>query len=72
MNAYFVKYKMYSSDEEHGVGFLAKNKVDAYDKGVYEVIPKKEGSLPFSAWVESVTYNNGNCHHFNTHEGMPY
>lgn len=72
MKAYYVRYKMHSAGEVKGVDFLAENKVDAYDKAVYEVIPKKEGIHPYSAWVHSVTYNNGNYRTFNTHEGKPY
>ena len=72
MNAYYIKYKMQQFGEELGIDLLAKNKADAYDKAVYEAIPKKEGHLPYSAWVSSVTYKNGNYKRFNTFEGKPY
>jgi hypothetical protein len=72
MKAYYVKYKMYSADEPKGIDFLADNKIDAYEKAVYELIPKKEGNIPYSAWVYSVTYNNGKYREFNTFEGKPY
>ena len=72
MSAYYVEYRMYSADKVHGIGLLAKNKVDAWEKAVFEEIPKKEGSCPYSSWVTSVTYNNGNQRHFNTFEGNPY
>ena len=72
MKAYFVKYRMSLYGDVRGVGLLAKSKTDAYDKAVYEEIPQKEGCIPYSAWVYSVTYNNGNCTRFNTHEGKPY
>lgn len=72
MKSYYVEYKMYEADGVKGIGFLAKNKEDAYDKAVFEKIPEKEGSLPYSAWVHSVTYNNGNYKEFNTFEGLPY
>lgn len=73
MKAYYVKYKMNGVwDEEKGIDLLAKNAADAYDKAFYEAIPAKEGRLPYSAWVYSVTYNNGNCHYFNTIEGLAY
>lgn len=39
---------------------------------MFEEIPKREGSNPYSAWVKSVTYNNGNYRTFNTFEGEPY
>lgn len=74
MKAYTVRYKPYSGGafEEKEVSFLAKNKADAYDKAFYEIIPAIEGELPYSAWVYSVTYNNGNYRIFNTSEGNAY
>ena len=72
MKAYYVRYRMYDADEVKGIGVLASNKADAYDKAVYEAIPKNNGSLPYSAWVYSVTYRNGKHVKFNTHEGNPY
>lgn len=71
-NAYWVKYKMYRADEEEGIAVLAHSKADAYDKAVYEAIPKKEGEMPYSAFVDNVTYQNGNVRRFNTNEGNPY
>lgn len=70
--AYMVHYKMYASGEVQAVAVLAKNKADAYDKAVYESIVKEQGGLPYSAWVTSVTYQNGNYKRFNTFEGKPY
>ena len=71
--AYTVKYKMYEADQEHEISLLAINKADAYDKAVYELIPEKEETLPYSAWVYSVTYQNGNYKLFKyTMEGYPY
>lgn len=70
--AYYVRYKMSSTAEVKGICIAAANKVDAYDRAAYEEIPKREGSLPYSAWVSSVTYNNGKHKLFNTHEGKPY
>lgn len=72
MNAYYVAYKMHSAAEEKGIDLLARNKADAYDKAVFEEIPKIEGEAPYSALVASVTYKNGNYRRFNTFEGMPY
>ena len=71
-NAYTVCYKLYFADHEHKISLLAVNKVDAYNKAVYEAIPAKEGTQPYSAWVVSVTYQNGNYKTFNTFEGKPY
>lgn len=66
MKAYYVKYQLNGYwDIERGIDFLAKNKEDAYEKAVFELIPKKEGRHPYSAWVHSVTYNNGNVRYFN-------
>ena len=72
MKAYYVHYKMHECDTVKGIDLLAKDKADAYDKATYEAIPAKEGTIPFSAWVHSVTYNNGNVHYFNTCEGLGY
>ena len=72
-NAYYIKYKMYSADIVHGIGVVAGSKDEAWDVATYEAIPRKhEGEIPYSAWVSSVTYQNGNCRYFNTHEGKPY
>ena len=71
MKAYTVEYRI-AGNEVKSISFLAKNKFDAYDKAVYELIPQNEGETPYSAWVSSVTYQNGNCRYFNTFEGNPY
>ncbi len=71
-HAYYVRYKLYGCGEEYGIDVLASSKEEAYDKAVYELIPKIDGESPYSAWVSSVTYNNGKCHHFNTCEGLAY
>ena len=72
MKTYCIRYKMHQWDREWIVDVLAKNCADAYDKAVYEVIPQTEGRLPYSAWVSSVTYSNGNYKKFNNHEGKRY
>lgn len=71
-NAYYIKYRLYQWGEVKGVDLLASNKAEAYDKAVFEAIPAKESTTPYSAWVYSVTYNNGNYRTFNTCEGNPY
>ena len=71
-HVYCVRYRLYRTHKEQLVDVLARNKFEAYDKAVYEVIPEKEGHCPYSAWVSSVTYNSGTCHKFNTCEGMPW
>jgi hypothetical protein len=72
MRAYSVQYKMHSADETKMISVLADNAADAYDRAVFESIPKRESEHPYSAWVFSVTYNNGNYKLFNTFEGKPY
>lgn len=66
---YRVEYNLMG---RKAVDVIAKSKYEAWDKAVYEVIPKIEGELPYSAWVASVTYQNGNYRTFNTFEGNPY
>lgn len=70
--AYYVKYRMHDAAEVKGVCVAARNKVEAYDRAVFEVIPKTDGRVPYSAWVSSVTYNNGKERRFDTCEGLPY
>ena len=72
MKTYYVRYKMYSSDEAKWIKVSAKNKVDAYEKATYTLIPEKENGIPYSAWVDSVIYSNGRLQSFNTFEGNPY
>ena len=69
---YTVKYKMESVDDEKMLDVIAKSKAEAYDKATFESIPEKEGCIPFSSWVYSVTYQNGNYRRFNTCEGLAY
>ena len=69
MKAYTVRYNCNGYKQ---VSLPAKNAKDAYIKAFYEVIPAIEGEMPYSAWVYSVTYNNGNQHFFDTCEGLAY
>lgn len=72
-NVYAVQYKVRGFYElPKMVCVIASSKAEAYDLAFYEAIPKTEGQLPYSAWVSSVTYNNGNAHYFNTSEGNAY
>lgn len=70
MKAYWVEYRLCGS-EAKGLQVIANTKADAYDIAVYDLIPQLEGEMPYSAWVTSVTYNNGNYRQFNTFEGKP-
>lgn len=72
MKTYHIKYKMFDFSETCEIDSMAENRLDAYDTAVYVLIPEKEGAMPYSAWVHSVTYNNGNYREFNTFEGKPY
>lgn len=70
---YTVHYIMspYSSEENY-ICVLASSKVEAYEKAVFEDIPRTVGGYPYGAYVSSVTYNNGNYKQFNTCVGLPY
>lgn len=68
---YYIQFRLYGQDVQ-GVGVVARNKAEAYDKAVYEIIPAKCGEMPYSAWVHSVIYSNGKYKRFNTCEGLPY
>lgn len=72
MKAYYVRFLFNPITNEYGIDVLARTKEEAYDKAVYELIPEKYGTHPYAAWVESVTYQNGNCHRFNTFAGKPF
>jgi hypothetical protein len=63
---------MFTAGAVESIQVQASNTYAAYEKAFYEVIPEKEGSLPYSAWVSSVMYNNGNAKLFNNFEGKPY
>ena len=70
---YHIEYRLDGSwSEIKSVDVIASNKAEAYDLATYEAIPAKEGRIPYSAWVASVTYQNGNYKRFNTFEGNPY
>lgn len=70
-HAYWVEFRIIGQGVQ-GIDVLAANKAEAYDKAVFEAIPAKYGECPYSAWVVSVTYNNGSYRRFNTSEGNAY
>lgn len=73
MKTYHICYLMSRYGLERELDVLANNKAEAYDKAVFEEIPKVEdGHYPYGAYVESVTYKNGNHKAFNTIIGDPY
>lgn len=71
-NVYTIHYRTWKWGEEKEVFAIASTKAQAYDKAVFELIPKVEGELPYSAWVSGVTFQNGNYRTFNTCDGMAY
>ena len=72
MRTYTVEYRMFTAGSVKSIQVRANTIYAAYEKAFYEAIPEEEGSLPYSAWVASVTYSNGNYKLFNNFEGMPY
>ena len=68
---YHVEYKLFDADEVKDIDVIAENKYIAYEEAI-EKIAEKENEYPYSAWVASVTYNNGNYHRFNTFERNPF
>ena len=71
MRQYTLAYKMHKHGEVKRIVSIANKKFDAYLQASFWDIPEKEGGHPYSAWVEAVTYNNGNYQVFNTFEGQP-
>lgn len=69
---YHIEYRAWVNGVTKSVDVVAHTKAEAYDVAFYESIPAIEGELPYSAWVDSVTYQNGNYHQFNTSEGNAY
>lgn len=72
MKAYTVKFKMNIGSDVQTIIALANDKEGAYDTAVYDMIPDMYDYTPYSAWVEGVTYQNGNYRVFNTSEDNPY
>ena len=71
-HVYWVNYKMFMEAYEKEIDVLAKNKQDAYYKAI-DKIEEKEGCTPYSAWVYSVTYQNGRHQVLKgTHEQNPF
>ena len=71
-HAYWVKYRTYRHEDEKGIDVLAVTKEDAYYKAL-DKIEEKEGQPPYSAWVYSVTYQNGRHQLFkDTNEQNPF
>lgn len=72
MKTYTVEYTLTHHAGIQTIDVKANNKEDAYDTAVFDDIPQKEGTHPYSAWVSSVTYSTGKVKYFNTCEGNPY
>lgn len=71
-NLYTIEYKLYASAEVKRTYTSAKSKEEAYAQATFYDIPYIEKEHPYSVWVYSVTYKNGNYKRFNTFEGKPY
>ena len=72
-HTYHIEYFLNGAyEEQRSVDVCASSKYEAWDKAVYEIIPEKDGRCPYSAWVTSVTYQNGNSKTFNTSSGNPF
>lgn len=69
---YHIDYKLFQFDKIKTIDVAAKSKKEAYRIAAFELIPEREGEYPYSAWVDSVTYQNGNFRQFNHFEGFPY
>ena len=69
---YTIEYQLSNFNSVKKICVAAKSKHEAYTKAVFTEIPAKEGEHPYSAWVASVTYQNGNYREFNTFSGNPY
>lgn len=72
MRTYKVQYKMFEADGTSTIEIVADNKAKAWDIAEYEIIPRIEGRLPYSAWVSCQITKDGNEHYFNNHEGNPF
>ena len=70
---YHIKFWLdsHASDEQE-LDVIAESKADAWEKATFEIIPEKYGKCPYSAFVASVTYANGNTRRFNTCHGLAY
>lgn len=62
-NVYTVGFRFIDSWDLQ-VSVSAGSKKEAWNTAVYETIPNNFGELPYAAWVESVTYQNGNYKKF--------
>ena len=73
MKTYEVHYMLHSADITKEIEVQAANKAEAYDKAVFDEIPKKhDGEQAWGAYVASVRYASGRVQRFNTGYGLPY
>lgn len=72
MRHYTVAYRMCKNEVERKIEVDAMTKYVAWKTAWNEKIPEKEGGMPYSAWVDSVTYKNGVTYIFNTCDGKAY
>lgn len=69
---YTVEYIMSEYGNTQTVVVTARNRIEAYDEALYNYIRGIEGTLPYAAWVASVTYTNGSRRNFKSFPGNPY
>lgn len=72
MRTYEVEYRMHKFGKVSTVEVEDTDKGEAWLYATHIAIPKKEGSMPYSAWTARVKYRNGRVQEFNTFEGKPY
>lgn len=72
MRTYIVRYRMNRGGKVKEIEIPANSKVDARAIALFEAIPSTEHNPPYSAWVASVTFDNGNHKEFDTNEYKPY
>ena len=62
-NHYSIRYTIDLFRRDRLICVPAQTKTQAYFRAV-DAIRQKEGYFPSEHYVESVTYQNGNVHHF--------
>ncbi len=62
-NHYSIRYTIDIFRKDRLICIPAQTKLSAWSRAV-DAIKEKEGCYPSEHYVESVTYQNGNVHHF--------
>ena len=69
---YIIEYRMYKSGDVKEIEVDASNRIHAWNKATFTVIPYKENEPAYSTWVAGVRYQNGRTRWLNNFEGKPY